>query len=237
MPQTFKPPRSRFARTLCWLGYALPLVSIAALLLTAYWWRRSHQVIDQWISYTVHVDPTPLNTPPTIGDSFRERRYPAGTISYMGTFNTYMADNFPGRLLLRHMWVSSTYPKPEPTPEIAAILGFKRDSMPVQDLITYNLPRGNVYITSDDWHWNGLATWGTYMDGESGRYVMLPYWLLAMLAAAPGLGWGGLVALASLRRRRRRVRGRCVRCNYNRGGLPPTQPCPECGLSAPAIGA
>lgn len=234
---TTTPPhrvqRRPFARALRWLGFTLPLISVAALIFTAYWWNRSYTVIDQWIHYSVVVDPTPLNTPPTIGDGLRERRYPPGTISYLGTFTTLMADNLPGRLMLRRLQVQSTYPKPEPTPEIAAILGYKRDHMPAADVICYNLPRGNVYISRDDWHWNGLATWSTWMDGEAGRYVMIPYWLISALAALPGTAWCGALSLAAFRRKRRTDRGRCSRCNYDRAGLAAAQPCPECG-HAPA---
>lgn len=41
----------------------------------------------------------------------------------------------------------------------------------------------------------------------------------------------GLQTFVSFRRRRR---GRCSRCGYDRAGIPPQAPCPECGTNGPA---
>ena len=56
------------------------------------------------------------------------------------------------------------------------------------------------------------------------RVTRLPFWFLAFAAATPAVAH----AARSLRRTRRRSRGRCVRCGYdltcNESGV-----CPECG--------
>ena len=66
-----------------------------------------------------------------------------------------------------------------------------------------------------------------------GRYtwvevVVVPYWLVIAVAAAPPLG---LVPGAARRRRRRRV-GRCGECGYDLRASPGK--CPECGADRPA---
>ena len=65
--------------------------------------------------------------------------------------------------------------------------------------------------------------------GESTWYlgINLPLWMPAAL----GIGlatWGGL---PSNRIRRRRTRGLCVKCAYDRRGLAAEAPCPECGVA------
>ncbi len=48
-----------------------------------------------------------------------------------------------------------------------------------------------------------------------------------------GAAWYGLLLIpASLRRGRRRRRGACVECGYDRRGIAPEAACPECGTSA-----
>jgi hypothetical protein len=57
------------------------------------------------------------------------------------------------------------------------------------------------------------------------------YWLAALVAAAPLAAWAPTF-LRARRRRRRRIRGRCVDCGYDlRGG---NERCPECGAAVVA---
>ena len=68
---------------------------------------------------------------------------------------------------------------------------------------------------------------GTIQSFTRLRYglVAVPYWLLALLAAALPLASLGL----SLRNRARRRRGQCAGCGYDLRETP--QRCPECGMS------
>jgi hypothetical protein len=65
------------------------------------------------------------------------------------------------------------------------------------------------------------------------RYALLavPYWLLALVAAAVPLAR----LVASVRSRARRIRGRCSICGYDLCATPDR--CPECGAVAGAIKA
>jgi len=62
-----------------------------------------------------------------------------------------------------------------------------------------------------------------------------PIWTgLGINTAFYGVMWFGLVSSIRMARRwRRRRRGLCTRCAYDRTGLTPAQPCPECGLMPP----
>ncbi len=83
------------------------------------------------------------------------------------------------------------------------------------------------------WDECGLLGLCVRKDGRQGstvRFLEIPHWLLATLFA------GVAVALVrpDIRRWRRRARGRCEHCGYDRGGLAPGAPCPECNAAGPA---
>ena len=67
-----------------------------------------------------------------------------------------------------------------------------------------------------------------FVRRQAGWTVMFPYWLAALLTAAPALAW-----LESARRtRRRRGLDLCPACGYDLRATPGR--CPECGMMAPA---
>ena len=75
-----------------------------------------------------------------------------------------------------------------------------------------------------------------YQTGEPRTMPLMP--MLPGLAANTALfasaWWLVLFGPGTLRRYRRRRRGACLRCGYDRRGLAPTTPCPECGSNAPS---
>ncbi len=63
------------------------------------------------------------------------------------------------------------------------------------------------------------------------RLPLVPMWggfIVNTIAYTP-LAWLLLFGLRAMRSRRRRRKGLCVRCTYDRTGLDPADPCPECG--------
>lgn len=75
-----------------------------------------------------------------------------------------------------------------------------------------------------------------HLDLQIGSFS-IPYGPIWSGLALNILFYGGIAfALVrgpkSLRRWRRRKRGRCIRCNYDRAGLDASLPCPECGGGA-----
>lgn len=67
--------------------------------------------------------------------------------------------------------------------------------------------------------------WGRW---NGGRDVAAPLWLPTLAVALITIG----VWRADARARRRQRNGCCATCNYDRAGLPPAAPCPECGAGA-----
>jgi hypothetical protein len=72
--------------------------------------------------------------------------------------------------------------------------------------------------SASDFSW-----WFSAQSGSSSFFFVLPYWAFAVPALAGSL-WGW--------RRLRRLRNSgktCMKCGYDRAGLPAGAPCPECG--------
>ena len=84
-----------------------------------------------------------------------------------------------------------------------------------------------------NFQWHGVMAYGRQLDKPSILIPYLPLWpgfaLNTLFYAA--LAWGAWQLPLALRRRRRRVRGQCVRCGYDLAGLPKGSQCPECGPS------
>jgi hypothetical protein len=67
--------------------------------------------------------------------------------------------------------------------------------------------------------------WFSRWDNPTYPEWCVPLWSLVLASSIPAAGFWG-VRLASSARRRR---GQCEWCDYDRAGLTPTSPCPECG--------
>ena len=87
---------------------------------------------------------------------------------------------------------------------------------------TYGLARLTAADPAPQW------TWRFFDPGPIGKHLFLPLWMPAALAAAPAL----LLWVQDIRMRHRDRAGHCIRCGYDRRGLPALANCPECG-SAP----
>jgi hypothetical protein len=137
-------------------------------------------------------------------------------------------------------------------------------SPPTQDTIPDDGSRDYVWFseTAAGWPFKALRSW-TRLDGRADRphnpnYAVLVRGTLEFTLAGeprrvptlpiwPGLvantllfstGWWLLLsAPVWLRRGRRKARGRCIACGYDRAGLAPAANCPECGSIAPPPGA
>jgi hypothetical protein len=75
-----------------------------------------------------------------------------------------------------------------------------------------------------------LCWWFSYEASGSYWCVRFPLW---MLLTPAGVASGAAWRLDTLARRRSRP-GLCPVCGYNRAGLAPTSPCPECDAPPPA---
>jgi hypothetical protein len=101
-----------------------------------------------------------------------------------------------------------------------------RDSTEPSDMI-----RGNwgFWTLSKPHVLLGVITWGRFSGAsEWGMSILIPYWLLACVAAAAGAG-PLMIARRLHRRERRRRAGQCVRCGYDLRATPDR--CPECGTN------
>lgn len=217
--------RMRARRLKSWVGFLIAAVSLTATTLVVVAWVRSYRSLDQCCWQRLVFDATPRNAPPDQYEFSREPRkvYPPGTVSWNGRCIGWRLSNLRGRLLLRIDEVSMYYERPEPTAELRPLLGWSHTVDTPDTDITYNVPRGNLWYSWRGFNWNGLATWETYMDGESARMVMAPHWVLLLAVAAPGVVVLGAVAWRRLRRRP----GHCRVCGYNLVGV--SGVCPECG--------
>jgi hypothetical protein len=90
-----------------------------------------------------------------------------------------------------------------------------------------DLVRGNwlFWAGKENRTFLGVITWGRshYGGSGTGMSIMLPYWLIALLAAIAPAVW-----LVKFARARRRVQsGHCPTCGYDLRASPDR--CPECG--------
>lgn len=82
------------------------------------------------------------------------------------------------------------------------------------------------HVTSwNEWRLGGLGWYHTTGGGATSRVFSLPLWLVFVIVGMPC--WFALVR--SSRTARRRRRGLCVNCGYNRRGIAVDSKCPECG--------
>lgn len=92
---------------------------------------------------------------------------------------------------------------------------------------------GKTFTRDRGWGFVGgpvlLSMWVRTSPTSAITVTAAQWWLLALAApcvlAGGGLTWSGLLPW------RRSRRGRCPACGYNRSGLSPATPCPECGLA------
>lgn len=95
---------------------------------------------------------------------------------------------------------------------------------------------GRVRSWDDRFHftrWNewriGNSGWFTTTGGGvTSRVMSMPLWLPLVVSGTPC--WIGLAH--SAKSRRRRVRGLCTSCGYDRRGIAAQAHCPECGAAA-----
>ncbi|MFT3683796.1 MAG: hypothetical protein QM783_02530 [Phycisphaerales bacterium] len=150
-------------------------------------------------------------------------------VGYEATYVTWQFTTLPSRLFIARHEVTSWYPTAEPPENMKQYLRWQHDRWGADMAMTFNVPRGNVWQGWRSFNWYGLATWDTYMDGQSGRMVMIPHWLALIVVLLPGtlvlavMGW----------RRIRRKPGRCTSCGYDLRGV--SGVCPECGTAQPAV--
>lgn len=76
------------------------------------------------------------------------------------------------------------------------------------------------------WHPRAsLNWWFSWAFGAAGFQVMIPLWFPALLSLfATALAWR-----ADAKHTCRARLGHCTECGYDRAGLAPVAPCPECG--------
>jgi len=80
----------------------------------------------------------------------------------------------------------------------------------------------------NNWRFGDFGWYDTTGGGSASRVFSIPLWMVMAVVGTPC--WLALGRAARTRRRRRR--GQCVRCAYNRRGLPLDSACPECGAQA-----
>jgi hypothetical protein len=104
--------------------------------------------------------------------------------------------------------------------------------------VTFGFPLRSMRVTE----WGGpsreavttaiatKATWRLNPDGYGLPTRILPLGFALNTLLAAGVVLGVVEGLGAARRWRRRSKGRCPSCNYDRGGLARDAACPECGL-------
>ncbi|HEX2838131.1 MAG TPA: hypothetical protein VHN77_08400 [Phycisphaerales bacterium] len=89
----------------------------------------------------------------------------------------------------------------------------------------FKLPNGwSIRVKRTDTAWRPMA-----FSDRGVMCVYVPCWTLLLASfSASALAW----RLDTLARRREKVNA-CKSCGYDRTGLAPSSPCPECGAAAP----
>lgn len=114
--------------------------------------------------------------------------------------------------------------------------------LPLPTMRWWEFDRGTL-TNAKAWHETRSRVQVRDADGSTVDIPLAPIWpaflaCAALYGAVAWLAWAVLAAgRAHLadggRARRARRRGRCPACGYDRAGLPPAAPCPECG--GPAV--
>ncbi|MBX9735578.1 MAG: hypothetical protein K2X32_01515 [Phycisphaerales bacterium] len=84
-------------------------------------------------------------------------------------------------------------------------------------------PKTGIHDYFNNYRWWMNGGWRS-----ANKWIAMPMWLV--IAAIAGLG--GFAWRAERRARRAHMRGACPSCGYDRTGLKPGAPCPECAAPA-----
>lgn len=191
---------------------------------------RSRWATEVWSWGALEFDAAPMAGPPGWGPPKKDPD-PPGLVYWGGRLRTVVArfsDAGGGRLVVRVGTRPIVAANKRVSPGLEESVGLRRRSEPPGPQapgLGYPEPGGNVWLSSTEWNWNGLAVWSTHLNGDAGRYVRAPWWALAVLGLAPA-GAGGL--WRAWRRWRRPGKGSCAACGYELKGL---ARCPECGAA------
>jgi hypothetical protein len=103
---------------------------------------------------------------------------------------------------------------------------------------------GQAFVTNGDWDWQrlhsnlpGILAPAWMAPRDQNRWlptIILPLGFTINTLLAAGVVLSVVEGIGAARRRRRRSKGRCPSCGYDRGGLDAAAACPECGRGVAA---
>jgi hypothetical protein len=204
---------------------AITVLSLLLCVATVVLWVRSYFVSDRWhlvikhYGSAVHREGTE--------DNLSTCR---GAMQYMhGTLNEDWEPSYAERKVLA---TQPSWRPPDPPPD----RGHYSISAAAASIFLphpgSNLARPGVLGALGFSLWQGICGRGTQTQ-ENGTFLIVPFWFLTCMTAAPGLA----TAVSARRRRLTLVRekhGLCACCSYNLTGNF-SGVCPECGMVVRAV--